>query len=89
MHLNLIVRGLYQTVPEYGAPANIRRSFSEGQHYIEYRVVDSTGRTDICSFIVVVRGDKISFNGGSVTHQTCVSAAAVMISMKYSAAHAN
>jgi len=49
--------GLYQTVPEYGAPANVSRSFSEGEHYIEYRAVDSTGRTGICSFTVNVQGE--------------------------------
>jgi len=49
-------RGIYQTVPIYGAAADVNRGFQEGQHYIEYKAVDEVGNFDQCSFTVIVRG---------------------------------
>ena len=49
-------RGIYQTVPVYGASSSVERSFQEGRHYIEYKAVDEAGNFDSCSFSVQVDG---------------------------------
>ena len=49
-------RGIYQTIPVYGASETINRPFNEGTQYIEYRVVDEAGNFARCSFYVTVRG---------------------------------
>ena len=49
-------RGVYQTVPVYGASASVRRRFEEGTHYVEYKAVDESGNFHSCSFHVTVKG---------------------------------
>ena len=49
-------RGIYQTIPVYGASVNINRTFSEGAQFVEYKVVDVAGNFARCSFYVTVRG---------------------------------
>ena len=49
-------RGIYQTIPVYGAPENINRTFNEGTQLVEYKVVDEAGNFARCSFHVTVRG---------------------------------
>jgi hypothetical protein len=58
---SFISSGAYQFVPEFGAPMNFQRLFSEGEHYIEYRAVDIEGQSGTCSFKVAVRGSYINF----------------------------
>lgn len=51
-----VYRGLYQTVPQYGASGTIQRRFTEGNHYVEYKAVDDAGNFARCSFHVNVIG---------------------------------
>ena len=53
-------RGVYQTIPVYGASVNINRTFSEGAQFVEYKVVDVAGNFARCSFYVTVRGGSLS-----------------------------
>ena len=55
--ISFLSRGIYQTVPIYGASSTVRRRFREGIHYIEYKAVDETGNFDSCSFSVSVSGE--------------------------------
>ena len=50
-------RGIYQTVPIYGASTTVQRAFHEGTHYVEYKAVDESGNFDSCSFSVTVNGE--------------------------------
>lgn len=54
---SLVCRGIYQTVPVYGASPSTKRSFQEGRHFIEYKAVDEGGNFDSCSFYVNVDGE--------------------------------
>jgi len=49
-------RGIYQTIPVYGASENINRRFSEGTQMVEYKVVDEAGNFARCSFHVTITG---------------------------------
>ena len=49
-------RGIYQTLPIYGALVSVDRQFYEGTHHIEYRTVDDGGNVDSCKFKVIVSG---------------------------------
>ena len=51
-------RGIHQTVPVFGATADVERSFTEGRHHVEYKAVDETGNYDSCAFAVHVTGAK-------------------------------
>ena len=53
-------RGVYQTIPVYGASVSINRTFSEGAQFVEYKVVDVAGNFARCSFYVTVRGGSLS-----------------------------
>ena len=55
-HCLVTYRGIYQTVPIYGASASVNRDFEEGKHYIEYKAVDESGNFDSCSFTVSIIG---------------------------------
>ncbi|ELU13455.1 hypothetical protein CAPTEDRAFT_213669 [Capitella teleta] len=59
IHFNIYstnpIKGIYQTVPHYGASVNVRRQFDEGRHYVEYKAVDETGNFHSCSFNVIVK----------------------------------
>jgi len=52
----VVCRGIYQTVPVYGASVNVNRTFSEGAQFVEYKVVDEAGNFARCAFYVTVRG---------------------------------
>lgn len=54
-------RGFYETVPHYGAMGSVRRSFEEGVHFVEYKVVDEAGNFARCSFYVTVKGKGLCF----------------------------
>ena len=54
----LLFRGIYQISPQFGGDVRegVRRSFHEGQHRVEFKVVDETGDFDTCSLYVTVAG---------------------------------
>ena len=58
--LFIFFRGIFQTIPSYGADATYSKTFQEGVHTIEYKAVDESGNFDSCQFLVIVKGTWLS-----------------------------